>query len=32
MTEYRPSGYSSYRIKKAKETLDEVKNHIENGF
>ncbi len=32
MTDYKPSDYASYRIQKAKETLEEVKNHIENGF
>ncbi|MCU4166776.1 HEPN domain-containing protein, partial [Carboxylicivirga caseinilyticus] len=32
MTEYNPSDYSSYRIQKAKETLEEVNIHIENRF
>lgn len=32
MTEYNPEDYSNYRIQKAKETIEEVENHILNEF
>ncbi|MFO8021223.1 MAG: HEPN domain-containing protein [Perlabentimonas sp.] len=32
MTEYKKEDYIRYRIERAKETLDEVKVHIENKF
>lgn len=32
MNNYKPEDYISYRIEKAKETIEEVQNHIENGF
>ncbi|HOG20338.1 MAG TPA: HEPN domain-containing protein [Salinivirgaceae bacterium] len=32
MTDYKPEDYISYRIERAKETIGEVKIHIENKF
>ncbi len=32
MTNYKPEDYIRYRIERAKETIDEVKIHIENKF
>ncbi len=32
MTDYKPEDYIRYRIERAKETIDEVKIHIENKF
>lgn len=32
MTEFKAEDYSDYRIKRALETIDEVENHILNGF
>ena len=32
MTSYKPEDYIRYRIERAKETIDEVKIHIENKF
>jgi uncharacterized protein (UPF0332 family) len=32
MIDYKPEDYVSYRLQRAKETIQEVKIHIENGF
>ena len=32
MTEYRPEDYVKYRIGRAKETIQEVRTHIENKY
>lgn len=32
MTEYLPEDYLNYRLRRAKETIQEVETHIANGF
>lgn len=32
MTDYNPEDYINYRIERARETIEEVKTHIENKF
>ncbi len=32
MTQYKTEDYSDYRLKRAQETINEVENHISNGF
>ena len=32
MTEYKPNDYINYRIQRAKDTIQEVKTHIDNKY
>jgi uncharacterized protein (UPF0332 family) len=32
MTDYKPEDYINCRIQRARETIEEVQNHIENKF